>query len=118
MANELTIETSLSFIKGLANVDFEKKASITVAGTRYTKMVQEVAITEEALELGDMSNPGYILIVNRDGANFISIRPGTGENDMVTVPSGGVALFQFASTAPFVIADTAVVEIEYLLIEL
>lgn len=118
MANELTVTANLKFIKGESNVFFAKSGvSLDVAGTDYVKRTQTVGTSEEALGLGDLTTPGYILIFNRDSTNFISVRPGTGENNLVKIRAGGIALFECEATAPFVIANAANVQVEYLLIE-
>lgn len=118
MANELTLTASCKFLKGDSDVLFNKSGILLdVSGDDYVRLTQNVGTTQEALNLGDLTTPGYILVFNRDTTNFVSIRPGTGENDLVKIPAGGIALFMIASSAPFIIADTAACIVEYLLIE-
>ena len=120
MANELTLSASLKFAKSSIDVLFSKSGiQLDVTGDDYAKMTQGVGITEEALDLGHIGTPGYCIMVNNDATNFVEIRPGTGVADLITIPPGGIAIFKFSAevTAPFVIADTAAVQIEYLLVE-
>jgi hypothetical protein len=118
MANELTIAASLRFVKGDSNELFNKSGiQLDVSGTDYVKLTQTVGTSEEALSLGDLTTPGYALIYNRDSTNFVSVRSGTGADNLVKVPAGGIALFMIEASAPFVIADTASCQIEMLLIE-
>ena len=93
--------------------------SVDMTGDSYTRFIQSVGFAaEEALELGqDIGTPGYIMIRNLDATNFVSLRRATGEGNCIKIRAGKFALFELAATAPFVIADTAAVRIEVLLIE-
>lgn len=118
MANELTLAASLKFVKGNTNVSFAKSGvRIDVTDKNYTSKTQAVGTSEEALSLGDVATPGYILIFNKDSTNYVSVRSGTGAANLIKVPAGGVALFNCEASAPYVVANTAAVDIEYLLIE-
>lgn len=90
----------------------------SVTGTRVADLVQEIGIVEEALELGDITSPGYVMIENLDATNKVSLRPASGAANMIEIPAGTVAgPFKFASAAPYAIATTAAVKIRYLLVE-
>lgn len=120
MSNELTLSASIDFAKG--KVTLEKGiggVKIDVSGTDAVHLTQTVGTSEEALNIGDITIPGYALFYNGDADNFVEIRAATGEADLVTVPAGGIALFQFSAdcTAPYAIADTASVHLEYWLVE-
>lgn len=118
MANELTLAASLKFVKGSKNVPFSKSGiQLDVTGDDYTFKSQTVGTSEAALNLGDVTTPGYILIYNEDTTNFMSVRSGTGAANLVKVRPGGIALFECEAAAPFVIANTAAVSIQYCLIE-
>jgi hypothetical protein len=86
------------------------------SGTKYTKHVQSIGTAEEAIDLGEISSVGWILAVNRDNTNFVSLRVGTGLTNAIRLdPKGGFALFRAGSgmTAPFAIADTAACRVEF-----
>ena len=118
MANELTLSASLKFINGSKNIPFSKTGiQLDVSGDDYTFKTQNVGTSEAALDLGDVTTPGYILIYNEDSTNFMSVRSGTGAANLIKVRPGGIALFECEASAPFVIADTAGVSIQYCLIE-
>lgn len=118
MANELTLSALLHFKKGGREVKFGKNSiQLDVTGTDFAFHSQNVGTSEEALDIGDVATPGYLLVYNNDSANFVTIRAASGEADVVKVRAGGVALFELAAAAPFVIADTATVEILFALIE-
>ncbi|MEM6362815.1 MAG: hypothetical protein AAF745_00200 [Planctomycetota bacterium] len=120
MANELTVSSTLKYQKGSRSVSAGKSGiQLDVAGTDHIRASQIVGTSEEALDIGGITTPGYCFVRNLDSANFVRIRPATGVSDLIEVPPGGIALFKFAGniTAPFVIADTGEVEIEYTIIE-
>lgn len=118
MSDEITINAFLSFTNGVRSDEFgETGLTFDMSGTDYVRKTQSVGTSEEALNIGEITTPGYILIRNRDATNFVSLRAATGGANCVKIKAGEIALFRLASTAPFVIADTSSVEIEYLLIE-
>lgn len=119
MANELTISGSMSFSKGgvTTSKSYTGK-TVTVSGTKYTKIVQTIGTSEEALDLGDVGTPGYCIIENLDATNFVSIRRATGEGNFLKILGGkAVGPLMLAATAPYAIADTANVAIELTLVE-
>lgn len=121
MANELTINASLAYADAedadelLAVVN--KMANVSTKA--YIKHKQNIGTSEEALDLGGLTSMGYAIFVNRDSTNYVEIRSATGAgNDIIKLLAGEVALFRFGSdiTAPFAIANTATVQLEYLII--
>lgn len=119
MANELTVSVSLSFLKGNLSSAITRQvtgAKFTVSGSDVTLKTQTIGTAEEAIILGDVATPGFMFVKNLDATNFVTIRPATGGDDCVKLLKGECALFRHAGTAPFAIADTAPVAIEYMLV--
>ena len=120
MANELTLSASLAFAKGNANTGLSKGGlQVTVTGTQYLSNIQSVGFAaEEALVVSE-GTLGYCFMRNNDATNYVEVRPGTGVADLIRLNAGEIALFRFAAdvTAPFVQANTAAVELEYIIIE-
>jgi hypothetical protein len=71
---------------------------------------------KEALVLGDVATPGYVLMHNLDATNFITVLPDNTGAAVVKLKPGEYALFRLAAAAPFVQADTAGCNLEYFLI--
>lgn len=119
MANELTISGSMSFSKdGVTSSVTKTGVQVTISGSKVTEIVQAVATSEEALDLGDITAPGYTMIENLDATNYVSLRRATGEGNVIKILAGKFAgPFQFEATAPFVIANTATVNIRTWIIE-
>lgn len=121
MANEITILAELRFNKGAsaAGLPFGP-ATFSMTGTRYLRGRQNVGLAEEALILGDVGVGGWIFIVNRDAANFVSYRSAAGVTPTAKIPANGCCgpfVIHPSSTAPTVQADTAACEIEVLLLQ-
>lgn len=118
MADELTISASLAFLKGSFTVDLSVSGlQFTVSGTKFVHNIQAIGTSEEAIQLGDVGTPGFALFINRDATNFVEIRPGTGDADMIKLKPGEPAMFRFTSAAPYAIADTGACNVEYVIIE-
>ena len=118
MAEEITISASLAFSKGgIGSTLSDSDLKFDVTGTDYFQGTQGVGTSEEALDLGHITTPGYCYMKNTDTTNFVSIIRATSEGNCIKLKAGEVALFRFEATAPFVKADTSAVQINYLLIE-
>ena len=117
MANELTVSCSLRFSKsGREASKAYGGIQLTVTGDAWVFAVQNIAITEEAIGLGDVGTPGFMIAKNLDSTNYLSLRPGTGTANAVKMKAGEPCLFRI-STAPWAIANTAACDLEYLIIE-
>ncbi len=120
MANEATVSVSLAFAKGdvstsLAFTDLQ----FDVSGSKITHVVQNIQITtEEALDIGDITTSGFMIVRNLDDTNFVTMNGATGlATQCVKLKAGECALFRHAGTAPVAVSDTAACNIEFLLIE-
>lgn len=119
MANELTVSSaSLSFEKSGVADDFEvAEKLVNVSGQRYIHHVQLVGTIVEALEIGELGTLGWLLIVNRDATNFVSLRMGAGGADVVKLLAGESARFRLAGNTPHAIANGAACYCDYFLVE-
>jgi len=120
MSAEIKVTMALVARKGGSNPGLDMGTfSVTWAGNNHLHNRQNVGITEEALVLGDCGTGGYLIMVNRDATNYVTVRAATGATGLVRLKAGEGACFRLdaAATAPFVIANTAAVEVEYVLLE-
>jgi hypothetical protein len=88
-----------------------------VTGTKCLKTQQTVGTAAEALEIGDMTTPGFCLFHNTDSTNFVEIRDGAAGADLIKLKAGEIAMCRLATATPYAIADTAAVELRYMMIE-
>lgn len=118
MANELNVSCSLKFSKsGNGDDKAYSGISIDVSGSKTTKIRQTIGTSEEALDIGDIGTAGFIIGKNLDATNYVTIRPGTGETDLVKAGPGEPFLFRLAMSGPYAIADTAACDLEFLIVE-
>lgn len=118
MANEIEVRGRLTFAKTGASGGIDAAGTFTLSGTKFQMGRQNVGTSEEALILGDAAAGGWVFIKNLDATNYVSLRSGTGATDVIRINAGEFAMFRLhgSSTAPYVIANTAAVEIEYLVL--
>ena len=120
MANEITVTTSVKVVNGSVSETLSDSAStFDQTGTRFIKGVQEVGFAAaEALDMGDLTDPGWCYMRNLDAANYVSVFAATGETEMIRILAGEHMAFRMVATAPFVQADTAAVDLEYMIVQL
>lgn len=118
MADEIAVSVmlrvengSLSFKKALAGLTFDQSSA------KMIHSVQNVGTSEEAVDLGDVATPGWALFINRDDTNYVTIRDGSGGDDVVKLEAGEFALFRLATATPYAIANTAACDVEYVILE-
>lgn len=121
-ANEITLNASLSYEDSEMDdpVSLELEDILkTVTTKRITRAKQNVGTSEEAINLGDVSSPGYALLINRDTTNFINLKVATGGAIFARLDrSNGFALLKLGSGAqvPYAIADTAACQMDVFII--
>jgi hypothetical protein len=118
VADEATVTTSLQFAKGSVDLTLSDAAStFDVTGTRYIRGVQAVGTSEEALDMGDLTDPGWCYMRNLDSANYVEVYAATGETAFMRLNAGEHACFRLVAAAPYVKADTASVDLEYMIVQ-
>lgn len=120
MASTATINCTLEYAD---SEDADEALQITdllatVATKKYIKNKQNIGITEEAINLGELTGLGWALFINRDDTNFIELRVSTGGAKFAKLKPGEFALMRLGTGAqsPYAIADTAACQMEYFLI--
>lgn len=123
MASEMKLNASLvyedAFGVQLKSEVVDRVQNVTTK--RPVKLVQNIGITEEAIDLGDTGTPVYAFFKNLDPTNFINLKVATGgaifaklRPDTNSDGRGGFAMLELGSgaTAPFAISDTATCNME------
>jgi hypothetical protein len=121
-ANELTLSAALEFIKSNTRTSTKDMGisglQFTVSGTDCIGPVtQTIGTSAEALDIGDITTPGYVAIKNLDATNYVTIRMGSTGADVVKLKAGEFAMFRLASTNPFALANTSSCQVLYVLVE-
>lgn len=126
MADEISIKLQMSFKKGLMQKVSINPAAFTidVAGTDYIYATQSIATSATAIDKGDITTPGYMLVHNMDATNFVEIGyDDTGFKPTIKLLGAAAignqewALFRCTQATPQAKADTSACVIEYLMIE-
>lgn len=121
MADEVIVSVSLRLLREGVDIDLSQIGRMfDQAGRKYVRLEQNVGITEEAINKGDITTPGWLIAVNKDLTNFVSLRAATGAANFGRLDANyGPCMLKLGSgaTAPFWIADTATCNVDYLLLE-
>lgn len=111
MANEITVTGSISvdeasIIQAIAEsaVSFD----LATTPTKYVDHIQEIGTSEEAIDMGDITTPGWFFAKNLDAVNFIELYAATAETAFAKLLPSEFIMGKLAATAPFAKADTAV----------
>ena len=114
MANEitLTLQTLLNN-GGISDNHASGSFSVNQALAKMVRNVQTIGTVEEALQLGDVTTPGYCVFKNIDDTNFVEI--GISGNMFLKLKPGEQCLCRLTTTAPYAKADTADVELFYIM---
>jgi hypothetical protein len=120
MSNELTLSGTLAYADD-EDADLSLAVTsllVTVSAKKFTWAKQSIGTSEEAVNLGEVTAPGWFVAINRDLSNFLELRVATGGAKFCKLKPGEFCLLRLGSGAqvPFAIADTAAVQLEYALI--
>jgi len=119
MSDELRTSVAAVFSPtGKLPIEFKKAGvTLTITGTKAIRNRQTVGTSVEALELGEITDPHLFVGYNEDSTNYIEVRHGSSGDDVVKIPPSSVVLFYFATTTPYVIANTAACSLDYLVVQ-
>jgi hypothetical protein len=112
MANELSVQTGLSYSKGGDVYSVSESVSVTVTGNPRISGRQNIGTTEEQLVLGDVTTVGIVWIKNLDSTNFITVGTVTNQRGF-RINAGESFAFRAANNAVFCAANTAAVDVAY-----
>lgn len=118
---ELTLNASLAYADSEgADLALALTAlAATVSTKKFTLAKQSIGFAaEEAINLGEVTAPGWFIAINRDLTNFVELRVATGGAKFAKLKPGEFCLLRLGSGAqvPFALADTGAVQLEYAII--
>jgi hypothetical protein len=128
LAGEVVSTVLVAYNDGLSNASGWVSGRLTTsAGKRQTKLVQNVGLAPEAVQLGEITAPGVIFLKNLDDTNSISILNETGGKAVATLKpdllgngNGGYFAIDCAGAdmqAPFAASLVAPCRMEVLIID-
>jgi hypothetical protein len=120
MADEITMSAALRLSNGGRTPSLAYVADqFNQTGTDYILGTQIATTTTTALDKGNITQPGIMLLKNLDATNYVELGGATFTvgNGVIRVNAGEWCMFRWMGTTPFILANTASVSVEYLLIE-
>jgi hypothetical protein len=116
MADEITMTFQILLSNGNLRDTFSSPGgAVDQAAAKLARNVQTIGTSEVALELGDVTTPGWCVFQNLDDTNFVEIG-NTGAMFLKLKPLEQ-CLVRIGSVAPFAVADTAAIELFYVIYE-
>lgn len=117
MANELSINQSLTFAKGNYRLSITPgNLQFTVTGTLFEHNTVTVTTSDGALNKGSIGTIGYCYVRNLDATNYVDVGV-DGTNYVVRLKPGENALFPVHGSAVHAKANTASCNVEYAFVE-
>ncbi len=121
MANEITVSCSMKVVNG--NMRFDRKINsvqVDQAAVGSNGGVQEIGFAaHEVIALGDLGTLGYVILRNLDDTNFVEIGRDIAAafQSFASLKPGEPQLFRFAAgVVPYAQADTAAVDLEFMIL--
>lgn len=118
MANEVTVTGSLSVTEAGITKTVAKTAAqydLATTPTKFQEHIQDVGTSEEALDMGDITAPGWFYLENLDATNFVQVYAATAETSFAKLLPGEFIMGKLEATAPVVKADTASCKVRFFL---
>ena len=113
MANEITISASLNAVKGgvqIGSGSFTK--SIDMAGEDMIQASQNIGLSPETLNLGELATIGMLLVYNLDTTNYVELALDSGmSNKIARITPGAFALFRPTVATIYAAANTAACQV-------
>ena len=117
MAKELTVSASLNFVKSAISAALAKSGlQVDVSGSTFAEGAATVTTSVTAIPLGSVGTPGYLLALNLDATNYVTIYDSAAGNACVKLKPGEVCVFRCATSAPAWKANVASCSVLYLVI--
>lgn len=127
MANELTLNATLTFLKGnmpsSESITLPNNQKSSVAGSRIAKSIMTIPTTAggTAIDIGAIGAGvmGMAMFRNNDTTNYIQLLTAVSGTVFAQIGPGECAFFRFPSTitAPAALANTASCQLQYLIVE-
>ena len=120
MTNEISYNLTIQLTNGLLTDSFASQArTADQAAAALVRNVQNVGFAaHEALGLGSLSTPGWGVFMNLDDTNFIEVGIDVGATfyPFLHLEPGDVQMGRLAAV-PYALADTAAVDLWYVIYE-
>ena len=116
MANEITVQTYLTFLKNSVGISRTYSKTLDVSGSEYISGTASAATGGTSLPLGSVGTIGWVSILNTDATNFVTLGA-DGTNYPIKCNPGEPMLVRWNGSAVHVKADTLACIVEFAIIE-
>jgi hypothetical protein len=121
MANEITYTNTMKYVKNSVTIyTGSADLNITVTGDHFVHRTQEIGhAAAEALHVGEIGTVGLAWFRNMDDTNYVEVGyDDSGFKNLIKLKAGeSFGPVRLGQDAPYAQADTAAVDLEYILIE-
>ena len=120
MANEITYQFQMLLNNGSLK-DSYSSGSVTAnqSTAALVRNVQTISNSApaQALDLGSVSTPGFMVVQNLDATNFVDLGAYIGGTfyPFVRLKAGEQGMIRLSTNAPYALADTASVSVFYVI---
>lgn len=73
MANEISINGSLSFATAGLSAGVSKSANVSPEDTAIIEQIVAIDTSDTVIDLGAVAAPGWVMLVNQDPTNFVIV---------------------------------------------
>jgi hypothetical protein len=116
MANEITINLRLLVENGfLVHKEEPGTQSITMTGKRGCGGIQNIGTSAEAVAVGDTGTAGWAFFRNTATANYVEVGVLVSATfyPFVKLKAGESCILRLGTNAPYALANTAAVDLQY-----
>jgi hypothetical protein len=120
MSSELKIQTLLRFAKGTVTLRVDEDVQyIDISGDHSIHRTQEIGhAAAETLDVGEVGTVGWCYFRNADFTNYVEIGyDDSGFKPTLKLKASEWCICRLGQDAPYAQADTAAVDLEYMIIE-
>jgi hypothetical protein len=116
MADELTLSVNFSVTKDGATTSVRVSDTIDVSASPRASGVQSIGTAWEAINMGEVTSPGYFFYHNLDATNYIEFSADSGgANALGKAVTNDFGCFRVTSSAIYARANTAACKLFYIL---
>ena len=84
MANEIRLSLGVEITKGYLSYSFNPgQINVDLTTARRGGHIQTIGLTEEDIDVGDVTSPGLCILRNLDTTNYVTIGPKVGTTNLI-----------------------------------
>jgi len=120
MANEISVQILMSLNNGSLVDSFSKLINVDQTAAAMVKNVQGIGFaTHAALDMGSLTTAGYAVFQNLDDTNYVEVGvDGAGTfYPLIKLEAGEQACLRLTTSSPYAQANTAAVDLLYVIYE-